>query len=223
MRGTARKTDLFWPIVVLAFLVVAGVAFAGLALVGEFDRAAARREQTVVANGVRGRMNEVAHLTDLRGRLGRRGAPSGQPFRHRVGAGQHWDVPVAEQQIRRFVHPVAGRPADFAAVNRGKPDSLSGYAPFVDSASSLVAAVRREEARRGVQPTHPRAGVLLTEPNTASSLAAVKGAIYILSATAVESDFGKATLNGPACSDRGDGDAARRALHRQLCRPFPAR
>ena len=60
-----------------------------------------------------------------------------------------------------------------------------------------MTAVRTEEARRRAGSAHVRAGALVTDPNTASALALVKGAVYILSATAVESDFGKATLAGP--------------------------
>ena len=196
MRGTARKTDMFWPVVVLAFAVVAGVAFSGLMLVGEFDRAAAKREQSVVANGIRGRMDEVSHLTDFE-------VVWDDAVRH---LDNHFDVDWAQDNMGTFLWQnskfddtfiLAADDRPMFAVNRGKPAALSLYAPFVDSTSSLVAAVRREEARRRTRPVQPRAGELVPEPNTASGLARVGDAVFILSATAVQSDFGKATLRGP--------------------------
>ncbi len=195
VRGAARKKDLFWPVVLLAFAVVAGVACAGLTLVSEFDRAAARREQSVVANGIRGRMNEVAHLTDLE-------VVWDDAVRH---LDNRFDADWARDNIGTFLwqnsrfedsfilaaddHPI------FAAY-RGHAADAGLYTLFADGAPSLVAAVRREEARRGAAAARPRLGELVTDPNTASALAAVKGAIFILSATAVESDFGKAVLRG---------------------------
>jgi diguanylate cyclase (GGDEF)-like protein len=196
MRVTARKTDLSWPIVVLAFAVVAGGALAGLVLVGEFDRAAARREQILVANGIRGRMNEVAHLTDLE-------VVWDDAVRH---LDNHFDAAWAQDNIGTFLWQnsrfdysfiLAADDRPIFAADRGNPAQPSLYATFVGSTASLVAAVRREEARRGAGPAHPRVGELVTEPNTASSLAMVEGALHIVSATAVESDFGKATVRGP--------------------------
>ena len=196
MGVIARKPDLFWPIVVLAFLVVAGVAFGGLALVGEFDRAAANREQIVVANGIRGRMNEVAHLTDLV-------VVWDDAVRH---LDNHYDAEWAQENIGTFlwqnsrfedsfILAADGRP--ISAARNGAPAAPGLYATFIDSTSSLVAAVRREEARRTAGSAHPRVGELVTEPNTASAIATVNNAVYILSATAVESDFGKAAVSGP--------------------------
>ncbi len=196
MRASAGKTDLFWPIVVIAFLVVAGVAIAGLVLVGEFDRAAAQREQAVVANGIRGRMNEVAHLTDLE-------VVWDDAVRH---LDNHFDIDWAEENIGTFLWQNSkfedsfvlasdGRPIFAADKGTSVPPAL--YAAFADSAASLVAAVRKEEARRTALPARSLAGKLVTEPNTASTLAAVNGMIYILSATAVESDFGKTALRSP--------------------------
>ena len=196
VRVAARKTDLFWPIVVLAFLFVAGVPFAGLALVGEFDHAAAVREQTVVANGIRGRINEVSHLTDLV-------VVWDDAVRH---LDNHFDSDWARDNIGTFLWQNSkfaysfiltpdGQPV-FAA-DRGKPTAPALYASFLSATSSLVTAVRREEARRHAGAAHALAGALVTEPNTASELAMVKGAIYIISVTAVESDFGKAALAGP--------------------------
>lgn len=196
MRVAARKTDLFWPIVVVALLFVAGVPFAGLALVGEFDHAAAQREQTVVANGIRGRINEVAHLTDL-------AVVWDDAVRH---LDNHFDLDWASDNIGTFLWQnskfaysfiLAADDLPIFAADRGSPASPGIYASFLNSASSLVTAVRTEEARRRAGSAHVRAGALVTDPNTASALALVKGAVYILSATAVESDFGKATLAGP--------------------------
>jgi diguanylate cyclase (GGDEF)-like protein len=195
VRGMPHKTDLFWPILVLAFLVVTGVAFAGLILVVEFDRAAAHREQSVVANGIRGRISEVAHLTDLE-------VVWDDAVRH---LDNHFDLEWAKDNIGTFLWQnskfensfiLAPDDRPIFAADKGKPALASSYVSFVDSTSSLVAAVRKEEARRFARPVRPETGALVTNPNTASGLAAVDGSIFILSATAVESDFGKATLRG---------------------------
>ncbi len=195
MRGPARKKDMFWPVVVLAFAVVAGVASAGLMLVGEFDRASAQREQNVVANGIRGRMNEVSHLTDFE-------VVWDDAVRH---LDNHFDADWAQDNMGTFLWQNSKFDDTFIlaadgrllfAVNQGKQSALRLYAPFVDSTSSLVEAVRREEARRQTRSSRHSAG-LVSDPNTASGLARVDGAVFILSASAVQSDFGKATLRGP--------------------------
>ncbi len=196
MRGPARKTDMFWPVVAVAFAVVAGVAFAGLMLVGEFDRAAARREQSVVANGIRGRIDEVSHLTDLE-------VVWDDAVRH---LDNHFDADWAQDNMGTFLWQnsrfedtfiLAADDRPIFAINRGRPAALGLYTAFENSTSSLVATVRREEARRRSLPAQPHVGELMTNPNTASGLANVGGAVFILSATAVQSDFGRAALRGP--------------------------
>jgi diguanylate cyclase (GGDEF)-like protein len=197
VHTSVQKPHLFWPLLVLAFLVVAGVVFGGLFLADAFDRAAAQREQIVVANGIRGRINEVSHLTDLV-------VVWDDAVLH---LDNHFEADWAQDNIGKFLWQNSRFQYSFIlapdnhpllAADRGQPASLALYTSFIKSASSLVAAVRREEARRRVGSTHPRSGELVTEPNTASAMAAVMGAVYILSATAIESDFGKATLRGPS-------------------------
>jgi diguanylate cyclase (GGDEF)-like protein len=196
LRDATRQTDMFWPTMLLACLAVAGVAFAGLALVAEFDRAAVVREQTVVANGIRGRMNEVAHLTDLV-------VVWDDAVRH---LDNQFDPAWARDNIGTFLWQNSRFEASFIlgpdnrpllATNRGQPAENSFYTPFAASTASLVAAVRRVETEHARSPLQPHPGELVTEPNTASALDSIDGGVYILSATAVESDFGKATLGGP--------------------------
>ena len=196
VRGTTRKRDLFWPFACLAFLATVCVAFAGLALVAEFDSAAAQREQIVIANGIRGRMKEVAHLTDL-------DVVWDEAVRH---LDNRFDLAWAQDNIGTFLWQNSKFEYSFVldsedgpiyAADKGKTADPSLYAPFARSAASLVASVRSEEKRRPATLTRLNAGMVVTEPDTATSLATIKGGIYILSATLVKSDFGKATPRGP--------------------------
>ena len=196
LSGKRVKTDLFWPIVLLALLAVVGVVSAGLILVKEFDREAASREQTVVANGILGRIHEVSHMTDLE-------VVWDDAVRHLDNA---FDRDWARDNIGTFLWQnshfedsfVLGpddRP-EFAASRGHVVEARLLYEPFAAPLSSLLGAVRREEVLRRAKVVNFQAGEMVSEPNTASGLADIAGAIYILSATLVESDFGKAFPRG---------------------------
>ena len=192
MSGRRVKRDLYWLFVLLALPAVVGVVCAGLALVAEFDRAAAQREQIVVANGLLGRIAEVSHLADP-------DVVWDDAVRHLDNA---FDPIWARDNIgtflwenRRFEDAFVLSPEDrpIFAANRGRVVAAPGlYAPFGASLASLLASVRREEIVRRARVVNFKAGEMVPEPNTACALANVDGSIYILSATLVQSDFGKA-------------------------------
>ena len=195
MQVRRVKTDMFWPLVLLAFLTVAAVASAGLILVAEIDKVAAQREQTVVANGIRGRMYEIAHLVDGQ-------AVWDDAVRHLDNRfDQEWardntgTVPCQIDGFEDvFILGSDDRPL-FASTREGQlPVGL--YKRFANNTASLIASVRRVESAHGSAIAHPREGGIVNSPNVASSLANIGGQIYILSAMTVEPDFGRATLRG---------------------------
>jgi sensor domain CHASE-containing protein len=116
----------------LAFVTVTGVGFAGMARVAEFDEAAAVREQTVVANGIRGRVNEVAHLTDLE-------VVCDDAVRH---LDNQFDMQWAQDNIGTFLWQnslfedsfiLAADDRPMFSTERGKAAPMSLYASFVGS------------------------------------------------------------------------------------------
>jgi diguanylate cyclase (GGDEF)-like protein len=191
VRASAGKADFFWFLLLLAFIAVGVVAAAGLALVAEFDKAAATREQILVANGIAGRVNEVAHSTlseivwddavrylDNRFDIDWARANIGTYFRQNDGFEDS------------FILDPDDRPV-FAADSAGETD-IGFYRRFDGSMKSLVAAVRATESRRGAVRLAARARQFITEPIQASTVANANGGVYILSATLVEPDFGTA-------------------------------
>src|SRR5262249_37806650 len=63
MKFSLSKADLFfWPIAAVGGVGVLAVIAAVFSLAHEFDLASRAREQTLVSNGVEGRIAEVAHM-----------------------------------------------------------------------------------------------------------------------------------------------------------------
>ena len=195
MELRAGKADMFWPLVLLAFLTLAAVVSAGLILVAEIDKVAAQREQTVVANGIRGRMNEIGHLIDGQ-------AVWDEAVRH---LDNHFDQEWARDNTgavpcqidgfeESFILDREGRP--LMAFNKNGQADLRLYERFASSIASLVKSVRAVEAEHGSSLIHPRAGQVINNSNVASGLANIGGQVYIVSAMVVEPDFGRATLRG---------------------------
>ncbi len=196
MRGTTHKADLFWPLALLAVLTVGAVAAATLGLLREFDVAARLREQSVVENGILGRVREVAHL----------------PVTESV-----WDAAVrnldndfdrawAQENIGAFFSQTDGFEDSFVlgrdnrpvfAAHAGEAVGTGLYDRYAADVGSLVASVRAAEARRGPLTLHTGTGQVLADPIQATTLANVGGTLFILTATLVQPDFGKAMPRGP--------------------------
>ncbi len=195
LRKKAPPADLFWPLALLAGIALGAVVAAGLALVNEFDSAARQREQSVVANGISGRVREVAHL--VIGQIVWDAAVR--------NLDNQFDVTWARQQIGTYFSQNEGFAASFVLDAESRPifatlladqTDTAAFRPFAGEARSLVASVRAAEVLRG-PVTQPRAAQLMSNPIQATSIANVGQRIFILSATLVQPDFGLVLPRGP--------------------------
>jgi diguanylate cyclase (GGDEF)-like protein len=195
VRKKAPPADLFWPLALLAIIALGTVVAAGLALVTEFDFAARQREQSVVENGISGRIRELEHLV------------TGQVVWDAAvrNLDNQFDVTWARQQIGTYFSQNDRFAASFILDAEGTPVfatlqssqvGTAAFRPFAGAVRSLMAAVREAEARRG--PLTPaRAAQLMANAIQATTIADVAGKIFILSATLVQPDFGAVLPRGP--------------------------
>jgi diguanylate cyclase (GGDEF)-like protein len=196
VRIRTAEANLFWPLVLVAFIAMAAAGASGLGLVASFDHAAAEREQMVVDNGLRGRMSEVAHLSISE-------VVWDDAVRYLDNG---FDLAWAQQNIGtyfwqndHFEYSFILRPDNtpiFAAL-AGEDTPVSRYAPFAADTAKLLATLRAAEARRGPMVVRTTKSTDMTPPILSSTLANIAGKIYILSATLVEPDFGTAAPAGP--------------------------
>jgi diguanylate cyclase (GGDEF)-like protein len=184
-----HRRDFFWPLALLALLVLGVVAFAGFVLVSEFDAAAKLREESVVENGLQGRIHEAAEI---------------------AVAEVVWDAAVANldnqfnfdwarKNVGVFFGPsrgfensfvLAGDGTPLFAAQGGKPVGLERYSRFERDAETLVHSIRKSETHRGLLSIARAEGEEISAPIQASSMIASEGSIYLLTATLVQPDFG---------------------------------
>lgn len=157
------------------------------------DQRVAQREEELVANGVAGWVSEI----------GGRVVPQttwDEAVKH---LGVRYDAGWAAQNIGAFLHEVGGfertyvldaRDRPLYAMADGQDRAPSAYAEVHKVADPLVSAVRDVEAKRRGKPG---AGAP-PEPNQASAIAIVDGVPAVLTASQVQSDFGRVRLSGPA-------------------------
>jgi diguanylate cyclase (GGDEF)-like protein len=196
VRVNTAEANLFWPLVLIAFIAMAAAGASGLALVAGFDRAASGREQMVVDNGLRGRMSEVAHLSITE-------VVWDDAVRYLDNS---FDAAWAQQNIGtyfwqndHFEYSFILRPDNtpvFAA-KYGEATKILSFGPFAGDAAPVLAAIRAAEARRGPLLVRASKSADITPPILGTTLANIDGALYILSATLVEPDFGTAAPRGP--------------------------
>lgn len=196
MSRPVKKADFFWPLAVLAVFTVGLLAVAGAALVGEIDHAATLREQSVVENGLMGRMREVSE----------RAATEVVWDEAVAHLDNHFDPEWARQNVGVMFAKALGSQNTFVlsandlplfAAERGRPVSLESYTRYAQAAAPLIVQVRQAEAARGALPAPRPDGTLLAEPIQSSSICNVGGQLYVLSATLVQPDFGKVLPRGP--------------------------
>jgi diguanylate cyclase (GGDEF)-like protein len=195
VRVKAAEAHLFWPLVLLAFVAMAVAAISGLTLIAEFDEASVVREQMVVANGLRGKVGEVAHLTvteldwdEAVRNLDNRFDPSWAL--HNIGE-YFWQN---DRFAASFILRPDGMP-EFAAL-RGEIAPPGAYTAYAPEAAPLIATLRDAEARRGALAGKSAKALSEAPPILASTLARIGDSICILTATLVQPDFGTALPKG---------------------------
>ena len=190
MNIKVLKGDFFWPLAILSFIGMALLVGTVFTLIRQFDVAARDREQVVVAGGLVGRMDEVAH---------------------KVVTETTWDEAVhnldnqfnrdwARENIGQFLEQSDGFDESFVLDAEDRPvfayegaseTALARYGRFQPEVRGIVEAVRAAEARRG-PPVRRSHKSVLPAPIQASVIAVVDGRRHILTATVVQPDFGEA-------------------------------
>ena len=202
MRGRATvnlkvlKADFFWPLAILSFVGMTLLVGTVFTLVRQFDVAEREREQAVVANGLLGRVDEMAAMV----------VPQTAWDEAVHNLDNRFDVEWARKNIGQFLSQTDGFDESFVLDARDRPVfafagatqvAFDRYEPFAAGARSLVLAVRAAEARRGPPQVPTSSAGALAPPIQASALASVRGQVHILTATLVQPDFGEYRPRGP--------------------------
>ena len=185
-----------------AFMVV-GVAmsFMAILLVARFrmatvsDHKVAEREQALVSNGMRGWVSEVE------GRI------EGQTTwdEAMLNLGVRYDPAWAHKNVAGFFHDMLGFERAYVlnsadqpiyAMNLANDQPPAAYGLVKPIAAPLVARVRQVEAARPAVPKKAR--YVMPPPDQASDFGLIDGRPSIVTATLIQSDFGKQRIGGPA-------------------------
>jgi len=178
------------PMVLLGALSAVLLMLFLMAQAQRADFAAREREQALVDNGFRARIEAVARTVS-----------SETVWDDAVLKLDHaFDQEWASDNIGAFLWETEGVGRSFVldradapifASRRGLDRPPNDYAAFSEGAASLIAIVRAAEIERGY-PLRGREASLLSEPITASAVKNIGGEVYLLSAALVQPDFGMA-------------------------------
>lgn len=191
-RSLARTT-ISKPLAVLTGLVILLLIALTLFLVQQFDRAAKGREETVVAEGIQGRLREAAAV---------------------VGPIAVWDDAVrsldhrldpqwALDNLSIYFADASGFDGVFTVdrddrpifASRGKKQvAVEHFTDFQPVFGQLIGDVRRDELRRGPLPKTRPAGGLFAGRIQSTRIAMVDGQAFVVIATLVAPDFGRFRL-----------------------------
>ena len=195
MKLTATK----WRTVeLLGFGTVLGLVIVTLsffALTGEMDRAARERAESLVTNGIVGRVAEEAQLVVPQVLWDEAVAHVANDFDLdwvRSNFGEY--LTQTSQQSLVFVLDGSGR-VRFAEAD-GHEQTLDRYEAYRDRIAPLIESLRSQEEQRGPLPSRsvPQRRRLVGRAIQSSSLATVEGATYIVVAGLIQPDFGTETL-----------------------------
>ncbi|HEY2662160.1 MAG TPA: EAL domain-containing protein [Caulobacteraceae bacterium] len=196
MNKKDLKADFFWPLVVLAVFALALLVAMAFLLVDQFDVAARVREQAVIENGLAERTAEIGQMV----------APQVEWDEAIRRLDNRYDPTWARDNIGSYLSHIDGFDETFVldrddrplfASDRALPVDPKRYAALESQSRSIVAAVRRAEARRGPPRASARMGGVFPSPIQASTIAAQDGMLYILTASLVQPDMGEAEPLGP--------------------------
>lgn len=184
------NTNYFWMITGLAVIALVATVVTGLALVERFDLVSRQREQSVVENGIHGRIAEVAQMV--------------VPQVVWDDAVEHldnsYDPDWARQNIGIFLNQTNGFETSFVldADNRPVFAYSSGtvadpqiYAAVSHEAGSLVTQVRSTEAiQQKIAAARHDGKSLVSAEISRSALGDIGQNVYVITATLVQPDFG---------------------------------
>jgi signal transduction histidine kinase/FixJ family two-component response regulator len=161
----------------------------------QVDASSVAREQQLVDNGIQARTEEIAAGV----------VPQVVWDDAVTHLDNKFDTSWAADNIGTFLNSVAGFEASFVLDSEERPifaslggeaTAIDSYTPFIGEAGPLVGAVRLSEAGRRVAKTDTSTNVALTDPIQAMATVRVDGRPYVLVASLVQPDFGRAQPRG---------------------------
>lgn len=191
-----KRSDFSRPIAVIALLVLTFLFFVMTTLVSAFDAAAQSREEDIVSHGLNARVQEVASTVLPQAMWDDAVRNLDTSFNHdwaNDNLGAYLTKTGGFDEI--FVLDSADQP--IYSAKDGKPADRDAYRHFAPTMTSFVANVRAAERKRGPLPLTPPVHGVLASPIQASGIVAIGDEIYIVVATLVTPDFGRARPRGP--------------------------
>lgn len=189
LKRISRET-LFGPLV-LAGLIALAMLFAGSIMLARIvDVRSIKREQTVILNGMIGKRQEIAKSMAAQ-------LVWDEAVRH---LDNHFDPAWAQDNIGKFLFDTQritralvldGDNETMFAAKDGVAVPKHGLEAIQVAGAKAIATVRREEAARGASR---HAGSRLSDPIQADTITLVDDEPYIVTATLVQPDFGKARI-----------------------------
>jgi len=185
MVRETRPNDLFRPLTIVAVVAAIMLFAGGLIMSDKVDEVARAREQSLVANGIAGKIIEVnKSLSPL--------AISDDTLFHLQRKDKQW----ARRNAGQFLYDVQGFEYSFIldhknnlffAAKDGQPIPLPSYHAFARPMHQAVADVRKQEALHAAKTG---SGVFLGDPIQVHNVIRVNGVVYIAVASLVQPDFG---------------------------------
>jgi sensor domain CHASE-containing protein len=190
-----RSANYFWFAAAIGATAIAMLVGSLEEFALETDRAAKRREQTVISNGIQSRMRELGSLI----------VPTAVWDDAVVNLDNHFSPAWAQKNIGQFFN--AANNFDFAYVVDAQGRAIYGmeagwdvppsnYDPLAVHASNLVGQVRAAERTRALQRPKPESSENLRAPIQATAPKGIGGEYYFVTATLVQPDFGTAQIQG---------------------------
>jgi len=187
MVKETRANDLFRPLTIVVIIAVIMLFAAGFLMAGKIDAVAKKREQSLIANGIAGKVIEI-HKSITPQTI----------WDNALDHLQRKDTDWAANNIGQFMYDTAGFDYSFVldhnnslffAAHEGKRQPLGSYQVFARSMHRAVERVRQKER---TQSAKAKAGRVwsLSAPANAHNIIRVNGRVYIAVASLVQADFG---------------------------------
>lgn len=182
-----RQRDNFWALAAVGLAAIATLAFGIFLFAQRSDEVALEREETVVANGLTARVHEIEHLV----------IPNAVWDDSVRNLDNHFDASWARDNIGQFYESTGG--FAFAIVldadDRVQYAMIDGAdAPAASASAHSVAAATDVSAVRDREHLGQAGADTLANANQSSSINWINDRLYIVTATLVQPDFGRAQI-----------------------------
>ena len=191
-----RRTRLFGPIVAMVLTGLVLLVVLSIFLIERFDVASADHERAIVERGIVEQAKELDAVVATQVNWDKAIAKLDNKF---DPAWADFNLGNYLYTFNGFTHVfvVDGETRAVYAAAQGERTNLASFAPFKPIADQLIPRIRTAESSRG--PIKLRSGKnnILIPPIQTNAFARVGGQMYVVTATLVQPDFGKALPTGP--------------------------